>query len=43
MFGKNPKFINDFEFKLLNLAYVERSVTIDVLFTSLETSKIYLF
>lgn len=37
--GENPKLLNNIEFKLVDLAFIERSITIDILITSLETSK----
>lgn len=37
--GKNPKTLNKFEFKLVDLTFIERSITIDILVTSQETSK----
>lgn len=37
--GENPKVVNGFEYKLLDLSFAERNVTVDVLVTSQETSK----
>ncbi len=37
--GQNPKLLNNVVFKLVDLTFIERSITIDVLITSQETSK----
>ncbi len=37
--GENPRIMNNFEFKLLDLSFIERSVKIEVLVTSQETTK----
>lgn len=37
--GQNPKLLNNIEFKLVELAFIERSITIDILITSQETSE----
>jgi len=37
--GQNPKLLNNIEFKLVDLSFIERSITVDILITSQETSK----
>ncbi len=37
--GQNPKSLNNVEFKLVDLAFIERSITVDILITNQETSK----